>query len=99
MNFLVTVSSSQDDQFKNQIPDPEAPLPTEDEKNLVAINEVGLRESPNQDGDHLSNVLMTHAGDEGLFHNKEVLAGEEMLLILFALVFNEQNNIIGPMLI
>lgn len=35
--------------------------------------------APNQDGDQLSNVLMTHAGDDSLFNNTVVLAGEEMV--------------------
>lgn len=84
MNFLVTVSSSQDDLFGNRIPDSEGPFdpqPTVDEKILVENNEVVLRGSPDQDGDQLSNVLMTHAGDESLFHNKEVLAGEKKVLV------------------
>lgn len=68
---------TEDDLFGNRIPDSEGPFdpqPTVDEKILVENNEVVLRGSPDQDGDQLSNVLMTHAGDESLFHNKEVLA-------------------------
>ncbi|KAK9973736.1 hypothetical protein ABG768_024445 [Culter alburnus] len=71
------IQTIEDDLFNNRISDPEGPFdpqPTIDEKILVENNEVVLRGSPDKDGDQLSNVLMTHAGDESLFHNKEVLA-------------------------
>ncbi|ROK31222.1 Syndecan-4 [Anabarilius grahami] len=71
------IQTIEDDLFSNRISDPEGPFdpqPTVDEKILVENNEVALRGSPDKDVDQLSNVLMTHAGDESLFHNKEVLA-------------------------
>ncbi|XP_048055077.1 syndecan-4 [Megalobrama amblycephala] len=71
------IQTIEDDLFSNQIPDPEGPFdpqPTEDGKILVKKNEVVFGGSPDKDGDQLNNVLMTHAGDESLFHNKEVLA-------------------------
>lgn len=75
---------SQNELFNNRISDPVgpfAPLPTIDEIILVKNNEVGLRESPNQENGQHSNVLMTIAEEESLFNNTEVLAGEEMVLI------------------
>uniref|UniRef100_A0A673L032 Syndecan-4-like n=1 Tax=Sinocyclocheilus rhinocerous TaxID=307959 RepID=A0A673L032_9TELE len=61
----------------NQIPDfkgPFEPRPTVNNDVLVKNNEVGLPGAPNQDNDQLSNVLMTHAGDDSLLNNTEVLA-------------------------
>lgn len=68
---------SQDD-ILNSIPDfdrPEPPKPTIDDTILVKNNEV-LRRAPNHDVSETSNVLMSHAGDDSLFSNKEVLAGK-----------------------
>ncbi|KTF73761.1 hypothetical protein cypCar_00039482 [Cyprinus carpio] len=61
----------------NQIPDlggPFEPRPTIKNDVLIKNNEVVLPGAPNQDGDQLSNVLMTHAGDDSLFNNTVVLA-------------------------
>lgn len=75
--FADVIDDIEDEFVNNQIPDdkgPFAPRPTVDENILVQNNEVFLRGAPNQDLDNHSNVLMTHAGDDSLFNNTEVLA-------------------------
>ncbi|KAI7807679.1 syndecan-4 [Triplophysa rosa] len=65
-----------EDEILNSIPDfdhPVPPKPTMDDPILVKNNEV-LRRGPNHDVSETSNVLMSHAGDDSLFSNKEVLA-------------------------
>lgn len=71
--------------MNNRIPEakgPFVPIPTVDEKVLVENNEVFVQGAPKQDLDNHSNVLMTHAGDDSLFNNTEVLAGEDTLLLM-----------------
>ncbi|KAK2889583.1 hypothetical protein QQF64_028228 [Cirrhinus molitorella] len=61
----------------NQIPEskgPFAPKPTINNDILIKHNEVGQHGEPNQGDDQLSNVLMTHAGEESIFDNTEMLA-------------------------
>lgn len=61
----------------NRIPDSEgpfAPRPTINNDIMVKHNEVGRRGEPKQDDDQHSNVLMTHAGEDNLLNNTEVLA-------------------------
>ncbi len=82
INFLVTVFflSQTGILNNNRIPDSEgpfAPRPTINNDIMVKHNEVGRRGEPKQDDDQPSNVLMTHAGEDNLLNNTEVLAGEE----------------------
>ncbi|KAL0191685.1 hypothetical protein M9458_014383, partial [Cirrhinus mrigala] len=59
----------------NQIPEPEGPpKPTNNYDDLVKYNEVGRHGETNQGDDKLSNVLMTHAGEDSMFSNTELLA-------------------------
>lgn len=61
---------------------PVPPIPDVDDTILVKNNEV-LRRTPGQDiHQNYNNVLMSHAEDESLFHNKEVLAGK-----IFSIVY------------
>lgn len=79
-NFLLTIlfSLSQTGIFNNRIPDSEGPFASRPTiNNDIKHNEVGRRGEPKQDDDQPSNVLMTHAGEDNLLNNTEVLAGEE----------------------
>lgn len=61
--------------FNNRIPDTNGPFvlrPTIN--NDIEHNEVGRRGGPEQEDDQPSNVLMTHAGEDHLLNNTEVLA-------------------------
>ncbi|KAI2663882.1 Syndecan-4 [Labeo rohita] len=61
----------------NRIPEPEgpfAPKPTNNYDDVVKRNEVGRRGETNQGDDQHNNVLMTHAGEDSMFNNTEVLA-------------------------
>ncbi len=69
--------------FNNRIPDTNGPFvlrPTIN--NDIEHNEVGRRGGPEQEDDQPSNVLMTHAGEDHLLNNTEVLAGEETVWFL-----------------
>ncbi|XP_046880548.1 syndecan-4 isoform X2 [Hypomesus transpacificus] len=63
---------------ENKIPELEVPFrprPTVNEIDLVQNrNEVPVRAEPPQQEEHPSNVLMSHAGSEGLFNKTEILA-------------------------
>lgn len=76
INFLFSLS--QTGIFNNRIPDSEGPFASRPTiNNDIKHNEVGRRGEPKQDDDQPSNVLMTHAGEDNLLNNTEVLAGEE----------------------
>ncbi|XP_073708205.1 syndecan-4 [Garra rufa] len=75
--FLESTDSENGLFNNNQIPESEgpfAPKPTINYEILVKHNEVGQRGEPNQGDDQHSNVLMTHAGEDSMFNNTEVLA-------------------------
>ncbi|KAA0712762.1 Syndecan-4 Precursor [Triplophysa tibetana] len=65
-----------EDEIHNSIPDVDRPVnrePTMDDRIVVKNNEVHVQ-GPNRDVSETNNVLMSHAGDDSLFNNKEVLA-------------------------
>lgn len=80
------------DEIHNSIPDidrPVNPEPTVDDRILVKHNEV-LGQGPNRDVSETNNVLMSHAGDDSLFNNKEVLAGKTVFLTVHIFLVCEE---------
>lgn len=79
----------------NRIPEVErlAP-PTANEEDVVKnSNEIpGLRGGAKPGEEHLSNVLMSHAGDDSVFNKTEVLAGQWTLRLPFLLLFSSPPN-------
>ncbi|XP_062326341.1 syndecan-4 isoform X2 [Osmerus eperlanus] len=75
-----THPSSNPNIHENKIPELEVPFrprprPTVNDIDLVRNrNEVLVRAEPPQQEEHPSNVLMSHAGSEGLFNKTEILA-------------------------
>lgn len=65
------------DIIDNKIPEPERPVrPTVNERDIVEKNEIPVLGNDDRREDNLSNVLMSHTGNESITSKTEFLAGQ-----------------------